>query len=200
MKQRIVFRITLTFFLLINTSKIWDAYLGGWAMILFLLLFGVFFLLCYLLVVEIVKLFIEDLKRGKRLWLIGFMVFVLISSYLFPTGMVNFNKFKAESLLLAQREGVANCMTTLNLRKDNTFTERNVCFGVKETSGNYKISGDTVYFENITLGRGDSAYFEFAILKNQHPWTGHKKSIVRYTNRNDTIGNALGIVIDELNK
>lgn len=97
--------------------------------------------------------------------------------------------------MIAQRKGVANCMTTLKLREDNTFMERNVCFSLSETTGNYRINNDTIFFENISLGRNESKYYEFAVIKE--PEFKNKNGygdVVRYRNYSDTIGVPLWIV------
>jgi hypothetical protein len=51
-------------------------------------------------------------------------------------------------------------MTTLKLRDDKTFIERNVCFGVTETTGTYNIKGDTIFFEKVTFGRHESDFYK----------------------------------------
>ena len=95
------------------------------------------------------------------------MTFVLTTSFIFPHGLINYGIFESESLLIAQREGAANCMTTLKLKVNNTFVETNVCFGVTETTGKYRLSGDTIYFENVSLGRNKKEFYEFAVIVNK---------------------------------
>ena len=121
------------------------------------------------------------------------MTFVLTTSYFFPGGLLNFDVMKSESLLIAQREGAANCMTTLTLKKNNKFIETNVCFGISETTGDYKISGDTLYFENVVPGRHESDYFEFAIIKKNSEINNDLGDIIRFKDKADTVGLALWI-------
>jgi hypothetical protein len=42
------------------------------------------------------------------------------------------------TVLIAQMEGAANCTTTLKLKKDNTFVERVICFGITDFCINYQ--------------------------------------------------------------
>jgi len=103
-------------------------------------------------------------------------------------------------LLIAQREGAANCMTTLKLKEDNTFIERNVCFGVTETKGKYRLSGDTIYFENVSLGRHVKKFYQFAVIVDKEQEGKYSGDLVRYENYSDTTGIPLWISKNELKK
>ena len=92
-------------------------------------------------------------------------------------------------------------MTTFKLKKDNKFVERSVCFGVTETKGNYQLKGDTIFFSNVSLGRGDKDYYEFAIIKKSD--SQNKKTLgdlIRYKNHSDTTGHELWIIKNDLTK
>ncbi len=129
------------------------------------------------------------------------MTAVLSLSFFYPGGLINFDGFERESIFIAQREGAANCMTTLKLRDDKTFIERNVCFGVTETTGTYSIKGDTIYFEKVSVGRHESEFYKFAVIKKLE--TKSEKylgDLVRYKDYSDTTGIALWIIKNELTK
>ena len=129
------------------------------------------------------------------------MTVVLALSFSYPGGLINFDNFESDSIIIAQREGAANCMTTLKLRQDSSFTERNVCFGVSETTGTYKIKGDTVFFENVSQGRNKSNFYKFAVIKNQEINTKkHLGELVRYKDCSDTTGLALQVIKNNLTK
>ncbi len=143
----------------------------------------------------------EKLRNKNRLILIGLMTVVLALSFLYPSGLINFDKLERDSIFIAQREGAANCMTTLKLRDDKTFIERNVCFGVTETTGTYNVKDDTIFFHNVSLGRHESDLYKFAIIKSRE--TKSEKylgDLVRYKDHSDTTGIALWIIKNELNK
>lgn len=126
------------------------------------------------------------------------MTFVLTTSFLFPNGLINYGIFETESVLIAQREGAANYMTTLKLKENNTFIERNVCFGVTETTGIYKLSGDTIYFENVSLGRHENEFYEFAVIVDKEQEGKYLGDLVRYKNDADTTGTPLWITKNEI--
>lgn len=129
------------------------------------------------------------------------MTFVLATSYLFPNGLITFATFESDNLLIAQREGAANCMTTLKLKTNNTFTETNVCFGVTQTTGNYSFKNDTIFFEKVSLGRHEDDFFKFAVIKKRETSNGkYLGDIIRYKDHSDTTGFALWITKNELTK
>lgn len=170
------------------------------AMITFLIMIIFFLILSFILLGQLFEAIKERFKERSRIYLIAFMSFVLTTSFLFPSGIINYEVFESESILIAQREGAANCMTTLKLDVNNKFTERSVCFGVTVTKGNYRIEGDTIYFENVSHGRHQNEFYEFAIIKNEKKKGKHLGDLVRYKNHSDTIGIPLWITKNELKK
>ena len=164
-------------------------------MLTLLLLIIYFLLLVALLLIQAYFSIREKFNNRQRLFVAALMTVVLALSFLYPGGLINFDKLESDSILIAQREGVANCMTTLKLRQDCSFTERNVCFGVTETTGTYKIKGDSVFFENISLGRNKSNFYKFAVIKKQEINTKkYSGDLVRYKDYSDTTGLALQII------
>ena len=77
---------------------------------------------------------------------------VLAFCFLFPLGVIRNTDFDPEYYLVANREGAANCQTTIILGVDNTFVERSVCFGVDRELGTYKVKNDTAFltFDDIS--------------------------------------------------
>lgn len=197
MKQKGLYIASLIFFLLVNTTYFWESKMGIFAMLTFLLLVIYFLVLSALLFGQLFFTIREKFKNRKRLYVIAFMTFVLGSTLLFPRGLIDFIRFESNSVLIAQREGAANCMTTIELKENKTFTEKNICFGVTETTGTYRLKSDTIFFENVALGRQESDFYKFAVIKK----IGKKSSeLVRYESYSDTIGIPLFIVKNELNK
>ncbi len=90
------------------------------------------------------------------------------------------------------REGASNCMTTLKLKDDYTFKERNVCFGVIETNGKYHVKNDTIYFDSEKIGRDVDRIYSFGVIKpSKFNNDGNHYDFVRYKSDRDTIGYAL---------
>ncbi len=201
MKHKGLYIATIVFFFLVNTTYYWEGKMGMLDMITFLLLIIYFLVLTLLLFGQAFFAIREQLKNRQRLFLIGLLTVVLCLSYFYPYGLINFDKFERDSLLIAQREGAANCMTTLKLRDDMIFIERNVCFGVTETTGTYSIKGDTIFFENVSLGRNESGFYEFAVIKKREIKSEqYLGDLIRYKNYSDTSGIALWIIKNELTK
>jgi len=118
--------------------------------------------------------------------------------YIFPDGLISFDRWRGNALLVAQREGVANCMSTIVLKEDNKFIERDVCFSLTEISGDYKFKNDTIYFENVRTGRNEDGFYQFAVIKPSMLKTKNSFDLIRYKDKNDTVGNTLWIIKNEL--
>ncbi len=92
-------------------------------------------------------------------------------------------------------------MTTLKLKDDFTFKERNVCFGVTETKGKYHIKNDTIYFNDVNIERHLDEYYNFGVVKpSKFRKDGKHFVFVRYKGLTDTIGHELWITKNELIK
>lgn len=202
LKHKRLFIATTIFFLLVNTRYYWEGKIGIFSLVAFLLLILCFLVLTFLLIIHTYFSIREKFRNRARLFLIGFMTIILGLSFFYPSGLINFTRFERPSVFIAQREGAANCMTTLKLIDDKTFTERNVCFGITETTGTYNIKGDTIFFENISsLGRYENKYYKFAIIKNrENKGKKYFGDLIRYKDYSDTTGVALRIIKNDLTK
>ena len=145
--------------------------------------------------------FREKFIDKQRLVMIGTLVIVLTVTLLRPNGLINFDRLQGKDLLIAEREGVASCMTTLKLKENNTFIERSVCFGVTEHKGKYEVKGDTIFFRYNGKFRHKSGYYEFGVIqKIDTEKLKYLGDLVLYKNFNDSIGYDLWITKNELTK
>jgi hypothetical protein len=188
LKNKRLIITTIIFFLTINTTYYWEGKLGLFAIPVLLLLIFIYFGLAIALVGQIYIAIKEKLADKLRLLLICFLTLVLILTFFNPFGFIDFDKLEGEDVLVAQREGAANCMTTFKLKKDFTFRERNVCFGVTEVIGTYRISNDTIYFESVKRGKEEDIKYEFAIIEELENYTELPFALKLYKDKNDTIG------------
>jgi hypothetical protein len=190
------------FFLIINTLYFWESKLGGYAMLLTLLLIITYIILSVSLFYQFYLAIREKFANRSRLIISGIVATVLILSFFYPFGVINYQKFEAKDLLIAGREGVANCNTTLKLKANNNFIEQSVCFGVYEVHGRYSIKGDSIFFSNIQLGRGENEYYQFAVITKSEFQDGGKilGELKRFKNYNDTLPHDLFITKNEFKK
>ena len=92
-------------------------------------------------------------------------------------------------------------MTTLKLKDDLTFKERNVCFGVTEIRGNFHLQNDTIYFDNVSVGRHEDGFYKFAVIEpSKFNKDGKHFDLIRYKSLTDSVGHELWITKNELNK
>lgn len=200
-KNKRLIIITIVFFLTINTSYYWEGKLGFWAMPVTVLLILIYLGIGLALLREIFFAVKEKLANKSRLFLVAFLTIILTIIFIKPFGIINFDEFEGTNVLIAEREGVANCMTTLKLKSNNTFRQKSVCFGITEITGNYHFKNDTIYFDAIDFDRDKSKIYKFAIIK---PSTSKKNQnnfhLILYQNLSDTIGYELYIIKNELNK
>lgn len=190
---------TLAFFLLVNTTYYWEGKLGHFAFPAFLLLGALYFGFVIALLLQLYLAIKERFKQKSRFINIGLLTAVLLLTFYKPLGLIDFDKLEGNDVLVAKREGAANCMTILKLKHNFTFSERNVCFGVTETKGTFRIVNDTIYFDNVQLGRHEDHFYKFAVLKPKK--FDNSKSlgdIIRYRDLTDTIGHELWITKNEL--
>ncbi|MCD2423291.1 hypothetical protein LQ567_11010 [Niabella pedocola] len=201
MKNRGLIITTIVFFLLVNTNYYWEGKLGLFAFPAFLLLVAVYLGLTIALLRQLYLLIKEKFRQKKRLLVIGLLTTVLLLIYFKPLGLVDFDKLEGNDVLVAEREGSANCLTTLKLKDDFTFRERIGCFGVSEIKGTFRVVEDTIYFDNVQPGRSGDHFYKFAVIKAAK-FDNSKilGDLIRYNDITDTIGHELWITKNELQK
>lgn len=199
MKYKGLLIATSIFFILVNTAYFWEGKLGGYAFFSFFGMIVFFIILTVLLTRQILFAFKEKFHNRKRLFAIAFVSLVLFLALILPEGVINFDKLEGNDVLIAGREGSANCTTTLKLKENNKFIEKRICFGITEVHGNYQIKNDTIYFENVKTDRDENEFYSFAVIEpSLFSPNQNKFDIVRYKNINDTTGDILLIVKNEL--
>jgi hypothetical protein len=201
LKNRGLLITTIIFFLIVNTTYYWEGKLGLFAFPVFLILVIIYFGLAIAFIRQIYFGIREKLKDKSRLLIILLLTLVLTLTFFKPFGLLNFDELEGENVLVAEREGAANCMTTLKLKDNFTFRERNVCFGVTEIKGNYHLQNDTIYFDNVSVGRHENEFYKFAVIKpSKFNKDGKHFDLTRYKSLTDTVGHELWITKNDLNK
>jgi hypothetical protein len=143
----------------------------------------------------------EKFSDRQRLLIIAMLTIVLGLAFFKPAGFIDFEKFEGSDILIAQREGAANCMTTFKLKENNKFTEKSVCFGMTEIKGAYKLKNDTIFFENVELGRDENEFYKFAIIRpSKFNKDNNHFDLIRFKDLNDTTGHELWITKNDLYK
>jgi len=179
MKHKVQITTLIIFFLITNTTYFWEDKVGFFGMLIYLVFKIVYFVF---LVVFIIQLFLaikEKFKNKSRFLPIGLLAFVLLLTFLYPAGIINFEKLlERENLLVAQGEGAANCTTTFYLKDDFTFIQKIACFKVERVKGTYRISNDTIYF----IDGKENIKYEFAIIEEME----HHTILKLFKNNNDT--------------
>ncbi len=161
MKNKLIVS-SLAFFILVNTSYYWGSLSGLWDVGIALALLITFIYLGLILLIQIFQIFKNRFNDKRKNINVIILAVILTTTGFFPFGLINFENFEGQDLIVAQREGAANCMTTLKLKTDTRFVEKSVCFGVKRIKGTYKFSGDSVilYYPK----NNENENFEFGII------------------------------------
>lgn len=90
-------------------------------------------------------------------------------------------------------------MTFVHLKADKSFVTDGYCFGAHETIGTYYQKGDTIYFENISVARGQGAELSHAIfIRDDNSDTVCGLSL--YRTRNDSFGYPMCMKLNSLAK
>lgn len=177
-----------------TTSYFWESQLGFLGFVVFLALIGFFLVLLVALFVQIMLSIKEKIQGKQRLILICYMTAVLVLTFFFPAGVIDFERFESNCVFIAGKESEANCTTTLKLRENNTFTEKIICFGISEKSGTYLLKNDTLFFKYNESDRNTENHYPFGVIRHQ----GNEHFLVRYSNHSDTSGTLLRIVKNQL--
>ncbi len=199
MKNKRLIITIIVFFIIVNTAYYWKGKLDFLTFPAFFILFIVYVGLGIALIRELYFAFKDNFKDKKRVLTIGLLITVLALTFLKPFGFINFEEFEGKNVLIAEREGVAGCMMTLKLKENNEFTAKSVCFGMTEIKGDYKFRNDTIYFENVELGRGEKEFYKFAVIEPLKFYSDNKRFVLlSYRSKNDTIGHRLKVTLNEL--
>lgn len=185
------------FFLVVQTSYFWELWLESLSMLLVFLLFIVFMTLAGLFVSHLVMLIKERFRNRQRL-IVAAVLFVAVSTTILkPAGLIDFDRLTGKDLFIAMREGSANCQSILKLKDNNTFVERDLCFGISEIKGNYSIKGDTIFFSNVKPNRSNRQYYMYSVIKRKNKIENdYYKSVgdlILYKDKKDTTGYKLWI-------
>ena len=189
MKNNSLIICTLIFFFLVNTQYYWEIELDILAIPVTLVLLIGYFVLVVVFLNQLYLLLKEKFKNKKRVLSTCLLTTVLVLTFFKPFGIINFERLRGNDVLIAQIEGVANCMSTLRLKEGNTFTQRTYCFGAYELSGTYFFKNDTIYFNTINQGRYKHAFYQFAVIgPSDYNNNSNGLGLMLYKKRNDTIG------------
>ena len=192
----------IIFFLIINTTYYWEVKLGFFIFPAFLILVVVHFVFAIILIGQIYFAVKEKLTNKPRLLTIGLLTIVLVLTFIRPYGLIDFDRLQGGDILIAEREGAANCTTTLKLKDNFTFRERSVCFEVSEIVGKYRFQNDTIYFDNVKSGKNKTEYYQFAVIRSPSEYGKSKyiADLMLYKNLDDTLKRYLMITKNELDK
>lgn len=198
MKHKTLIIFTLIFFILINTTYYWEGRLGLLAMPAAVALFLFYIFLLVVMAQQVYLLIKEKFRDWQRILAALFLLFVIILTYLKPTGLVDFNRITAKEIFVARTAGASDCMTLFKLTSDRRFVEQNQCFGNTEIKGRYELSGDTLFFMEVNMGAFDNNYYEYAVIKRNHTKGPAGTTLVRYQNELDKEGHALEVIKNSL--
>jgi len=184
----------------VNTTYYWEAKLGILTFPAFLILVVVFVGLFITLFRQLYFATKEKFKYKLRNYKIALLTVVLALTIFRPFGLVDFDKLKGADILIATREGGGNCTSILKLKENHEFRQRDVCFGVTEVKGTFRISNDTIYFEQSNFNRRKVKYYDFAVIRpTKYGIEDNKFDLVLYY-KNDTLGHELYITKNKISK
>lgn len=166
MTNKSVLVSAIALFVIVNTSYFWEAKLSIFIFLVFLLLIILWLVISIKLIFELWQATQERFQSRQRLLSIGIMSFVVISTFLYPKGLIDFNKLEGKDLVIAQREAGGNCQIELQLKENAKFIERVYCFGITEYRGRYEIKGDTVFFKD-KKGQPINGFYKYGIIKKE---------------------------------
>lgn len=184
--------VSVIFFLLVQTAYFWEPWLESWGMLLVFLLVIVFMTLAGLFLSHLVMLIKERFRNRQRVIVATVLLVATGTAFLSPAGIIDYDSLAGKNLLIAEIEGAANCQTILKLKDNNTFVQRDLCFGTSEIKGNYTLKGDTIFFSNVKPNRRNRQYYMYSVIKKKNKIEhGSYKTVgdlVLYKDQKDTTG------------
>lgn len=194
LKNKRLFTLTILFFLTLSTSYYWEGKLGLITFPVFIILVIIYLGLGISLFRQI-HLFIKEKYAVKsrliNIWTITLVLmltfskpFVFLKNYF----LMEFVGIESGNVLVANRYCESKRIETFKLKSNFTFSEKNVCYGVSEVRGTYRISNDTIFFENVKRGKQEDIQYEFGVIEELETYTEHKYALNLYKNRDDNTG------------
>ncbi len=193
MKQKVIIYVALFFFLLLNTSFFLKGSVGLYTDLFLLVLFIVLFVL---FIAQLAYAKNEHFQSKQRVITVVLLLVVVGSAAYKPSGLINYETLMGNDVLVAGREGSANCTTMLRLKENGKFTVLIVCFGVFRYSGRYLMKGDSVFFNGAK--HRERFTYEFGILNSLDSQISDKGSLKLFRT-GDTVGYQMFIVKSEIN-
>ncbi|RYJ42092.1 hypothetical protein [Flavobacterium beibuense] len=154
MKLKILLVTEIVFFLLVNTAYFWEGNLSYWAFPIFIFEMITFFTLVIILIWQLVLIVKEKLANRLRNITVLVLLFVITLTIYKPFGLIDFEKWEGEDVMVAHYEGVANGGTTIRLKNNGFYFVKEVYFGLRKYSGQYRLSNDTVFFNHNKNDKG----------------------------------------------
>jgi hypothetical protein len=201
MNEKLILKTSIVFFLIVSTSYYWEGKFGFFTLPIFLFLAIAYFVFAVLLLFQLVSAIQTRFVDRSKSIAILMQVMVLIAIFWKPNGLIDFDRLEGENLLIALEGGSANCTFSLKLKDNHTFIQREICFGIYDIDGEYKLRNDTIFFTKMDFNFHCKDYYDFAIVKpHSRRQGGSSTSLVLYANKEDTAGFWLPIQKNELDK
>lgn len=194
MKKKRLFTTTIIFFLTLTTSYYWEGKLGLFTFPVFIILVIIYLGLGITLFRQIHLLIKEKYTVKSRLINISTITLVLILTFSKPFVflknfyLMEFVDIESGNVLVANRYCESKRIETFKLKSNFTFSEKNVYYGVSEVNGTYRISNDTIFFDNVKRGKQEDIQYEFGVIEELETYTELKYALKLYKDKNDTIG------------
>ena len=126
---------TVGFFLLINFQYFLFPLFGAFEIFIVIISFAILIGLIVMFIYHLVKAIKEKFGLKLRNALLLCLLITIGTTIYKPLGLIDFDSLQGKDVLIAQREGAANCITTLKLKDSMTFIEYNYCFGTSRIKG-----------------------------------------------------------------
>lgn len=178
----------------LTTSYYWEGKLGLFTFPVLVILVIIYLGLGISLFRQTYLLIKEKYTVKSRLINISTITLVLILTFSKPFVflknfyLMEFVDIESGNVLVANRYCESKRIETFKLKSNFTFSEKNVYFGVLEVHGTYRISNDTIFFDNVKRGKQEDMQFEFGVIEELETYTELKYALKLYKDNNDTIG------------
>ena len=97
-------------------------------------------------------------------------------------GVIKLDKIYGKDVLIAGREGAANCTEIFKLKDSQLFFFESFCFGRSWSKGRYVVAGDTIFLKGT---KDASNEYLFAVIENESKTLPGRGLLWLYRNKED---------------
>ncbi len=180
----LMYAFTAVYLLCITGFRLIEHWLGALSILFIFFMIFFFHMLLVLMLAQVLHYWRDKFRSTQRLYLIGFMLCALLSSFIVPKLSYKPDTSVLSMHFIAPWDLKVENMEVLLLNMDGSFSYRKLFRTRPMVTGTYPMLADTVYFEHCKLDNSRDDFFAYGVYQNDND----DLKLVAFQNNTDTIG------------